>query len=55
MARTQFPQIDVIYATGRGELEWPAEESAARQCPDRNVHLQDNAGHRRQGPKALSG
>ena len=25
MARTQFPQIAVVYATGHGELEWPAE------------------------------
>jgi len=25
MARTQFPHIAVVYATGHGELEWTAE------------------------------
>ena len=25
MARTQLPQIAVVYATGHGEQEWPAE------------------------------
>ncbi len=25
MARAQFPQIAVVYATGHGELDWPIE------------------------------
>ncbi len=25
MARTQFPQIAIVYATGHGELDWSAE------------------------------